>query len=404
MTTTLRERLHDAAGIDRIDPPADGVEHARRRARVLRRNQRALQVGAPALAVLVAVAVVVLPDSAPRPARVTTASSDVPPPAEDEAPATSTTTTTAPAQSDGLSTTKSTLRRVVPPLLPPKPPPPPPPPPTGSVAASAGRLAFIRANDIYLRTGDSVTRLTHDGAYKRGHPRWSPDGTRIVYTRERYTEGDLTAPPNNGYPRQDLWIVDVASGQEHKLVGTQEPYFYSNPIWMPDGRHIVFAKINGSPTWMTEESFVHYFSVEPDGSNQQPWNRPFYWSHDSRWAASICPDGDAHICLSSPDGGEPRPIPNSRFDSAATPQSFAWSPNDRSLAVESGDGMLIDVDGANRHDLGRTAWSISWSPDGSTVVFQTDGCLAAADRDGGNQRCLAGEDGDRDPAWSPPRP
>jgi dipeptidyl aminopeptidase/acylaminoacyl peptidase len=392
MTTTLRDQLQQAAGAGVIRPSADGVADARRRAVVLRRRQRAVRLAAPALAVLVLAGLIGRSESAAPPARVTTASSVAPTPTADEE--TTTTTTTVGRPRVTVTTTVPKIPGVPTTVFPKE-----QGPPTGSVAASAGRLAFVRGHDLYLRSGDSVTRLTHDNTFERGAPTWSPDGTRIAYTRSRYADGDVTRPPN-GYTMFDLWVVDVATGQERRLYGMQDPSFATRPRWRPDGGRVLFAKVTPGPySTATSAPMFEELAVKPDGSDVQKWTQPTEWAHRLPLAALLC-QNDKNMCLFDAARNETRTIPNSSWN--LTPQSFAWSPNDRSIVTDSDGLIILDIDGTHRHEVSAYGFGPSWSPDGTTIAFGMNDCIAVVDEDGANLRCLAGEDGDADPAWSPP--
>ena len=107
-------------------------------------------------------------------------------------------------------------------------------------------VAFVRAlgaftefgpSDCSLWLGDVATgrvrRLTDNHSCNREvMPRWSPDGTRLTYYRERFdpaTEQAATA----------VFVLRIATGQETRL--TEWGDDYGEPDWSPDGRWIVMA-------------------------------------------------------------------------------------------------------------------------------------------------------------------
>jgi len=77
-----------------------------------------------------------------------------------------------------------------------------------------------------------ATKLT-DGDFDHENPAWSPDGTSLLCTsvRKELAWEDLS--------RQDLWVVDVDSGNMTQLLDGQGPVFA--PAWSPDGRSIAFV-------------------------------------------------------------------------------------------------------------------------------------------------------------------
>src|SRR5690348_6299622 len=83
-----------------------------------------------------------------------------------------------------------------------------------SAAKDTGKLAFVRANQIYTATttGGSVKQLTTSG--KNYRPHWSPDGTRIAYVHE--------APAGH----RDIWVMKgdgTGKKQVTHLGDTTEP-------------------------------------------------------------------------------------------------------------------------------------------------------------------------------------
>jgi Tol biopolymer transport system component len=73
--------------------------------------------------------------------------------------------------------------------------------------------------------GGGAVPVTPPGEQAR-QPRFSPDGTRVVYQRLR--DGQW-----------DVWLLDLASGEQEALVAA--PYDEREPEFAPDGRSVVFA-------------------------------------------------------------------------------------------------------------------------------------------------------------------
>jgi Tol biopolymer transport system component len=100
------------------------------------------------------------------------------------------------------------------------------------VSPDGQTIAFDLLGDLYTIPigGGAATRLTsgmpHDWA-----PRFSPDGTRLVFVSDR--SGD-----NN------LWLLSLADG-ETRPVTTGVGYTYLSPVWAPDGQYIVAARGGG---------------------------------------------------------------------------------------------------------------------------------------------------------------
>lgn len=72
--------------------------------------------------------------------------------------------------------------------------------------------------------------ITQATSLKRNsaHPRWSPDGSKIVFS-------------SNIAGNYDLWLLDVGEKFSEPRQLTSDPGFEGFPAWSPDGGKIVFA-------------------------------------------------------------------------------------------------------------------------------------------------------------------
>ena len=90
-----------------------------------------------------------------------------------------------------------------------------------------GRIAFVRANQIYTMspTGTNVKQLTSAG--KNYRPEWSPDGRRISYIRE--VDG-----------RRDVWVMS-GTGSGKRAVTRTGDVTSAGASWSPDGRTLAYG-------------------------------------------------------------------------------------------------------------------------------------------------------------------
>ena len=100
-------------------------------------------------------------------------------------------------------------------------------PASAAYIGSNGRLAFVRANDIYTVTpsGHGEDQLTSVG--KNFRPKWSPDGQRIAYIKEA---ADGT---------RDLWVMSATGTNKTRV--TDLGNVTSEPAWSPDGKTLAFS-------------------------------------------------------------------------------------------------------------------------------------------------------------------
>lgn len=97
-----------------------------------------------------------------------------------------------------------------------------------SLAPDGRTIVFSALGDLWMmRSGEAPVALTDD-AFVEVDPSWSPDGNHLAYSTDR--AGGT-----------DIWIRDIASGEERRL--TTEGG--SMASWSPDGSEIAYAGPDG---------------------------------------------------------------------------------------------------------------------------------------------------------------
>ena len=119
------------------------------------------------------------------------------------------------------------------------------------VTPTTGRIAFASNRsgnyDIYSMNpdGSAVTPLTTHGANDR-FPAWSPDGTRIAFTR-----GD------------DIWTMDADGSNEVNITADIAPQA-QKPVWTLDGTKLVFV-------YTESNSYTDLWTMNADGTAKTPF-------------------------------------------------------------------------------------------------------------------------------------
>jgi dipeptidyl aminopeptidase/acylaminoacyl peptidase len=242
-----------------------------------------------------------------------------------------------------------------------------------------GRIAFVSSGQIWTVNGDGsdpqqVTSPTSPAF--DADPSWSPDGTRIAFSR-------------GSSSTRDLYIVNAdGSGATLLAINGQDP------TWSPDGTEIAFASAPGF------EPSIYRINV--DGTNRRremyigvtfecclnepawsPRGDPIAFGYV--WTEPVCDpfDPGAPECDAVFDhyvGLRPLPSPDSELYNTITAGSDPdWAPTAAEIAHET---ARVRVD------------YYTWAG--------TDGDIAAVTADGSSSRAIvSGADVDRDPAWSP---
>jgi TolB protein len=88
------------------------------------------------------------------------------------------------------------------------------------------RIAFSRDFDIYSMDADGSnrTQLTNNSDTEYS-PAWSPDGSKIAYIRD--------LPAGEGQVSPKIHVMNADGSEQHQLTNT--PYGEATPAWSPDG-------------------------------------------------------------------------------------------------------------------------------------------------------------------------
>jgi Tol biopolymer transport system component len=279
-------------------------------------------------------------------------------------------------------------------------------------------IAFRSGRDgggifIMGRTGEAVRRVTREGF----NPAWSPDGTRLAYTRRR-TE----LRPQNAEERSALLIVD-ATGGEPRVLRANDAML---PSWSPSGVRIAFS---GRFETGQVQGRTNIYTVTSSGGDPVPVTNDGFLNWNPVWA----PEGERLYFVSNRGGApniwrvaldEQSGQTRGEAEPVTSPASFAthlsFSRDGRHMAysavLESQNIQKLRLNPGTGETIGEpiavTTGSRFWSspdpsPDGEQVVFysayQPEGDLYIAKSDGSSApRQLTSDPSlDRVPRWSP---
>ncbi len=254
-------------------------------------------------------------------------------------------------------------------------------------------------------------------------PAWSPDGRRIAFVSRR--EDDKAA---------QIYVMPVDGGEPERL--TDMPLSVSSPKWFPDGSRIAFVStvVAGQETleatkkaveareknkvkarvtenrlyrywdhWLTDGEYPRIFVVDvatKKVTDLLPGSKRIFGLDEGSGSYDISPDGawiafeansapepyrvwNPDIFLVPVSGGEPK---NLTSGNPAEDKSPVFSPDGKSLAYgveKKADGWpdqtrlaVLDLaSGTTRvltEDFDNSAGGWSWTPDGATLVFQSE--------------------------------
>ena len=203
-----------------------------------------------------------------------------------------------------------------------------------------------RPNTLAFRSAQSVRRLTwFDRAGKAlgtiGDPgsyldlAVSPDGKRVLYSRAR-----------PGIWTYDVWSFDLDRGVETAVTNGVDSEFA--PIWLPDGKAIVYSRVEGPAPQMWLRAL---------GTGEERQIAP---THGFQQATSVSPDGRTLAFNERPSGGAFEAWTLSLADPKAAPKRFAQLGDD----ARSSDERTVKYSAPQAPPV-----LIRFSPDGRTLAL-----------------------------------
>jgi Tol biopolymer transport system component len=240
--------------------------------------------------------------------------------------------------------------------------------------------------------GSGATRIA-DSIVAKAHRQWTADGTRIILERMR-----------DGHR-----VIVVARADGGGLTTLADSHSDDRDATLsPDGSRIAFTSSrDGRPSiWlMRADGSVPTRLTTGAGEDMSPT-----WSPDGATIAFVSTrDGGSDVYRVRPDGTA---LERLTVGAEATRDPSQWSPDGRSLAIQTAHGKNYDVELVRVADRTRTPLAASsaydgqfvWSPDGRSIAFISDrdgvDALYVADASGGNVRRLTSEPS-LNPAWRP---
>ena len=268
-----------------------------------------------------------------------------------------------------------------------------------------GQIAFVRDGRIHLANtdGGGVAPLT--SGPNDGQPAWSPDGTRIAFTRRNGTTsalfvmdadgGNVTQRAAGGsqpsWSPDSQWIAFTCfgafgSGQDIckvkaiddgsspinlSLLGGRTIGFEAYPTWSPDGARIAYTS-----DWELFDIVFDIWVIDPDGSNHATLtpHTPAVVNPYESWQPAWSPDGQRIA-----------------FMRCAWASTYCSANAISVISVAGGEvTSLVMATGFARP---------TWSPDGQVIAYASANTIEWVSADG-QLRGRILENG-RDPAWRP---
>lgn len=179
--------------------------------------------------------------------------------------------------------------------------------------------------DLYVVNvdGTGLRQLTHGGAWNEAGPQaWSPDGSKIVFSRSHF-------PADDAGEIGDIYVMNADGSQLLRLTHDDDAFDYI-PAWSPNGALIAFSR------YLTEEDVTHIYRMDAtDGSGVAELIHEGYgpaWSPDGSRIAYI--SGGSAVAVVGSDGSG---LALLHLGGGTVARSPSWAPDGSQIAFVSGD-------------------------------------------------------------------
>ncbi len=284
-----------------------------------------------------------------------------------------------------------------------------PSPAEAAYPGSNGKVAFVRANQIWTVNADGTGEVQLTSAVApSADPQWSPNGTRILYTR-----GSIDGP--------EVRVMN-ADGTGDTQVSPPVQSGTVSPTWSPDGSRVAIVErlTEGTGCGCPVDRIV---LVDPDGSRRENHSegvgdsdRGFGPVGGLQWS----PKGN-ELIFHNGGAGEMRiyirgvpPGSAEMFAGGGVDVDFfgpAWSPDAERVAYLRYDDAVGDTElyvrnrdgsGLTQVPVASTPWAVEWAPDGTKLIVARSGNLFVMDPDGSDEvPLLTTPSGGSNPDWQP---
>jgi len=245
------------------------------------------------------------------------------------------------------------------------------------ISPDGSRIVYTRqaVNQVDDKWESALWILNADGSQHRflvkgSAARWSPDGKRLLYLAEGEPKG----------PQLFVRWVD-AEGPATQITHVVEAP--RNARWSPDGKSVAFSMFVAD-----QEKWTITMPTEPKGAKWTPAPRVVGTIHYRQDQVGYLEDGFTHLFVVPAEGGTPRPLTSGKWSVGAGElrggAAIDWTPDSKSIVFdgnrapdadmqyETSQLLVVDVASGAVRDL--VAKAGAWgrpvvSPDGRTVAF-----------------------------------
>ena len=194
------------------------------------------------------------------------------------------------------------------------------------ISPDGSRIVYTRqaVNQLEDKWESALWILNADGSQHRflvkgSAARWSPDGKRLLYLAEGEPKG----------PQLFVRWVD-AEGPATQITHVVEPP--RSARWSPDGKSVAFSMFAAD-----QEKWTISMPTEPKGAKWTPAPRVVGTIHYRQDQVGYLEDGFTHLFVVPAEGGTPRQLTTGKWSVGAgelrSAASIDWTPDSKSIVV-----------------------------------------------------------------------
>lgn len=274
---------------------------------------------------------------------------------------------------------------------------------TGQKGIAATRIAYVRGTGssaaMRIVDSDGANEITVPTEECGVSPSWSPEGNLLTYT----TCGASSR----------LFVIDLATGRSRTLAGPTRNVGYSSPVFMPDGKSIVFSRYTENGTDLYTLNLLgndppRRLTVGGGVQNSLPAPSP----NGRRIVYVGNALGRPELYIMDADGTNAEVLTNYEDSEKNYRSDPDWSPDGRMIAYQermNGRFQIRTILPSGSAPKPRTSEGEneqpSWAPDSRHIVFTSTRTgvrqLWVMDLETGRVRQLTKSAGSRLAAWSP---